>query len=52
MARKGVNAQKPDRGDGVHRNSYPHAVHGGELHGYVEVLVVLPTNLDSQGLVL
>jgi hypothetical protein len=38
VARKGINAQKPDCGDGVHRNSYPHAVHGGELHGYVEVL--------------
>ena len=38
MARKRVNAQKPDRGDGVHRNSYPHAVHGGKLHGDVEVL--------------
>jgi hypothetical protein len=36
--RKGVNAQKPDRGSGVHRNNYPHAVHGGKLHGYVEVL--------------
>jgi hypothetical protein len=38
VAGKGVNAQKPDRSDGVHRNSYPHAVHGGKLHGYVEVL--------------
>jgi hypothetical protein len=24
--------------NGVHRNSYPHAIHGGKLHGYVEVL--------------
>jgi hypothetical protein len=38
VTRKGVNAQKPDRSDGVQRNSYPHVIHGGELLGYVEVL--------------
>ena len=38
VTRKDVNAQEPDRGDGVHRNSYPHAIHGGKLHGYVKVL--------------
>ena len=37
MTRKRVNAQKPDRGDGIHRNGYPHVVHGGELDGDVEV---------------
>ena len=38
VTRKGVNAQQTDRGNGVHRNSYPHAVHGCELNGDVEVL--------------
>ena len=47
---EGVNAQKPDRRDSVHRNGYPHTVHGGELDGDVEVLDPERTVTDANGL--